>query len=149
MPLLFLIAGLILIVTVVRGTTGDFASTLADDVTSGYLKWLAAILAIGLLGYIPALEKPSRYLLGLVALVILLTNGSGFIQMFVQQIENPGTATATTPAGGNANLPAIPVQTGGGGSAGASTGQQPSSNPLGTAASIASTAAKIVPFLGI
>lgn len=142
MPLLFLVAGLILIVTVVRGTTGDFASLLAQDVSSGYLKWLAAILAIGLLGYAAPLREPSRYLLALVALVIFLTNGAGFVSMFVQQIENPGTATTASPPGGNANLPAIPVQTtgsGSGGGGGTSGGPLASatSNPLGTFASLA------------
>lgn len=111
MPLLFLVAGLILIVTVVRGTTGQFYGALRDDISGGYLKWLAAILVIGILGYVKPLQEPSRYLLGLVALVILLTRGGGFISAFAQQISSPGTATPTAQAGGNPNLPAIPVQT--------------------------------------
>lgn len=110
-------------VTVIRGTVGDFASQLSQDVSGGYLKWLAAILVIGALGYVDTLKEPSRYLLGLVALVILLTNGAGFVSMFAQQIQNPGQATAATPAGGNANLPAIPIQSQGGGG-GQSAGQQ-------------------------
>lgn len=147
MPLLFLVAGLILVVTVIRGTVGDFASTLASDFSGGYLKWLAAILVIGGIGYVPTMREPSRYLLALVALVILLTNGTGFITKLVQQLENPGTATTAQPAGGNPNLPAIPIQSqaaaqqqassGGGGSGGGS-------NPLGIAGTIAGI---IGPFL--
>jgi hypothetical protein len=111
MPVLFLVAGLLLIVTAIRGTTGDFASRLQSDVSGGFLKWVAAIVVVGAIGYAPGLKEPSRYLLALVAIVILLSNGSGFISKFAQQIQNPGTATTAAPAGGNANLPAIPVQT--------------------------------------
>lgn len=153
MPLLFLVAGLILIVTAIRGTTSSFASRLSGDVSSaGFLKWLAAILVIGALGYAPPLKEPSRYLLALVALVILLTNGAGFISQFVQQLENPGTATPPAPAGGNPNLPAIPVQTSGGvnaqpGSGNVGGGAIPGAgafNP-GNIGSLASTFASILP----
>lgn len=116
MPLLFLVIGLILIVTVVRGTLGDFAANLKSDLTGGFLKWVAAIIVIGALGYAAPLKEPSRYLLALVALVIMLTNGTGFISKFAQQISNPGTSPAPAPAGGNANLPSIPVSSGSGSS---------------------------------
>lgn len=109
MPFLIVIVGLILIVSAIRGTTGDLATDLATDVSGGFLKWLAAVIAIGALGYVPGLKEPSRYLLALVALVILLTTGKGFLSQFVQQIENPPKAKSAQPAGGSSQLPAIPV----------------------------------------
>lgn len=111
MPIFFLVIGLLLIMTVVRGTTGQFAKRLGQDISGGYLKWLAAIIVIGVLGFVPSLKLPSRYLMGLVAIVILLKEGSGFISQLAKQISDPGTASSTTQPGGNANLPAIPVQT--------------------------------------
>lgn len=122
MPLFFLVVGLLLIVTVVRGTVGDFSHLLAEDVSGGFLKWLAAILVIGILGYAKPFQEPSRYLLGLVALVVLLTKGSGFVSMLGQQLSNPGQATPTQQAGGNPNLPGIPIQSSGG-SSGPQSGQ--------------------------
>ena len=119
MPVFFLVIGLLLIVTVVRGTTADFAKRLGQDVSGGYLKWLAAIIVIGALGFVPSLKLPSRYLLALVALVVMLRSGSGFISQLASQLSSPGTVTPTTQPGGNANLPAIPVQTQGGAGAGA------------------------------
>lgn len=109
MPFLIVLVGLILIVTAIRGTTSDFASDLSQDISSGFVKWLAAIVVIGALGYVPAFKTPSRYLLGLVALVIFLTSGSGFLAKFVQQIESPPTPKQATPAGGSAQLPALPI----------------------------------------
>lgn len=139
MPLLFLIVGLLLIVTAIRGTTGAFASRLWGDVSGSFLTWAAAILIIGGLGEIPTLKEPSRYLLALVVIVILLTKGKGFIPLFIQQIQNPGTATTAQPAGGNPALPSIPVQTqssGGGGGGGQGGSASSGSNPIGTAASL-------------
>ena len=109
MPLLLILAGLVLVVTAIRGTTGALATQLAQDVTGGFIVWLAALGLIGALGFIPGLRTPSRYLIALVALVIMLASGSGFLSKFVTAIETPAQPVAPQPAGGNANLPAIPV----------------------------------------
>lgn len=122
MPLLIVIVGLILIVSAIRGTTGDLATNLATDVTGGFVKWLAAIIAIGALGYVPVFKEPSRYLLALVAVVIFLTTGKGFLSQFVQQIENPPSPKQAQPAGGSSQLPAFPVSSGSGSSSGSSGG---------------------------
>lgn len=136
MPLFFLIIGLLLVVTAVRGTTGNFARRLADDVSGGYLKWLAAIVVVGLIGFVPGLKLPSRYLIALAALVVMLRSGSGFISKLAEQLSNPGTASATTQPGGNPNLPAIPIQTQGAAKPGATSGGTGSS--IGAAAGAAS-----------
>lgn len=144
MPLFFLIAGLILIVTVVNGTTFALARQLKQDLTGGWVKWFAAVLLIGALGYVDALKTPSRYLLALVFLVIMITSGTGFISMFVQQVTNPGQAPAPQPAGGNPNLPAIPVQTQAAPAPGAQQGGQGGgSNPIGAAVSTVSSIGRL------
>ena len=148
MPLLFLIAGLLLIITVIRGTTIDFASRLRTDVSGGFLKWLAAIVLIGALGYARPLQEPSRYLLALIAIVILLSNGGGFVSMFAQQISGAGSqpVTPATPAGGNSNLPAIPIQTGNGTASSIPGGGSASGggvSPLGAVSALSS----VLPFL--
>lgn len=93
MPLLLVVVGLMLVVTALRGTTADFGSRLSQDVSGGFLKWVAAIIVVGMLGYVPGLQTPSRYLLGLIVIAILISQGSGFLDQFVQQIENPPPPT--------------------------------------------------------
>ena len=73
MPFAILLIGAILVVTAFNNSFGTLASELESDIPP-YFKWAAAIAAILGLGYIPGLRTPSRYLLGLVLLVILLTN---------------------------------------------------------------------------
>lgn len=147
MPLLFLVVGLVLIVTVIRGTVGTFASQLKADASGGYLKWVAAIIIIGAMGYATPLKEPSRYLLALLALVVFITSGSGFIDAFVSELNNPGSPVRPTPPGGNANLPSIPVQTQQGGGGTTQTSGSGSTGPLGGGSSnFLQTAAAIAPF---
>lgn len=141
MPLLLLIVGLILIVTGIRGTTGSLAGHLKDDISAGFIKWLAAILVIGALGFIPQFQKPSRLLLALVVIVVMLKNGSGFIDQFVRQIEAAPQPSPAQPAGGNANLPAIPLQIGQAGSSGAG-------GAIGAATGVAKAASGIFGLFG-
>lgn len=98
-----------LLVTAIRGTTADLATHLGQDLSGQFLVWVLAIVLIGAIGYAPPLRQISRLLLALVAVVIVLKNGSGFISQFVQQIENAPKAAAPQPTGGSNQLPAIPV----------------------------------------
>lgn len=124
MPLLLVLIGAVLIVTAIRGTTASLATHLGADLTSGFVKWLAALVLIGGIGYVPALRTPARYLLALVIVVILLKDGTGLLQSFVTQLESAPTPTPAQPAGGNAQLPAIPIDVNilGGSSGGSGTG---------------------------
>lgn len=125
MPLLLVLIGAVLIVTAIRGTTASLATHLGADLTSGFVKWLAALVLIGGIGYVPALRTPARYLLALVIVVILLKDGTGLLQSFVTQLESAPTPTPAQPAGGNAQLPAIPIDVnilGGSGGSGSGTG---------------------------
>lgn len=81
------IVAFLLIVVGIRGTYTDFFSALKADMP-GYLKWAAAFVLIGLVGYIPGLEKPSRLLLALVILAIVLSN-KGVIANLAQTLSSP------------------------------------------------------------
>lgn len=93
MPLILALIGAALVLVALRNTQSQLATALEQDVP-GYLKWVAAIAAIGALGYIKPLEVPSRWLLALVLMVIVLTN----YQQIFQSFQSLGTApTPTTP----------------------------------------------------
>ena len=119
MPFLLLVAGIVLVVSGIRGSTGALAAQLKQDVSGQFLAWLAAIVVIGALGFVPQFERPSRLLLALVILVVMLKNGTGFFDQFTQQIQNIPAAAPIQPAGGNAQLPAVPVDIVAGAGAGA------------------------------
>ena len=73
MPVAILILGALLVIVAFNNSFSALATELESDIP-GYFKWAAAIAAICALGYIPGMRTPSRYLLGLVGLVILLAN---------------------------------------------------------------------------
>lgn len=116
MPLALVFIGGALLVSAIRGTQGTLFSLLSQDI-KGYLKWAAAIVAVGLLGYIPDFEGPARALLALVLIVIVLAN-KGLFTKIQQDFANPPAATpATSPAQGVTFGP-VPVQLQGGSSGG-------------------------------
>jgi hypothetical protein len=80
MPLFFLLAGLILIVTGINGTTATAGDLLKRDFTgpNNFFTWFFAILFVGALGYIPTLKPLSIAFLVLLFVSIFLTSGSGF-----------------------------------------------------------------------
>lgn len=87
MPYALIIAGLVLLVSGVRGTQGQLFSLLKGDITGphNFEYWIISILVIGALGYIPDLKTLSRAFLVLVIVVLVLSNG-GFFQNFNQGI---------------------------------------------------------------
>ena len=112
MPLLLLIVAAVLLLTAFRNTTGDLANALKADVP-GFTRWAGAVLALGALGYVPGLRTPSRLLLALVAVVVVLRNYQGFLDGFAT-LKTAGTGgTAAVPAPGQAYAanPASPVIT--------------------------------------
>jgi predicted membrane protein len=94
MPFAALLIGAILIVVAFNNSFAALASELEADVPA-YFKWAAAIAAILGLGYVPGLRTPSRYLLGLVLMVILLKNYSQIFSGFQTFLTSSGTASAT------------------------------------------------------
>lgn len=118
MPFALLVIGVILIITAIRNTYAQFGSQLVGDFTGSgsFLYWFAAIAIIGLIGYAPGFEKPSRYLMALILLVFFLKNGTGFWSQFTSAINNP--QPSAEPASFTPINQPIPVQvnvSGGGG----------------------------------
>ena len=97
MPFAILLIGVILIVVAYNNSFGTLASQLEGDIP-GYFKWAAAIAAILGIGYIPGLKTPSRYLLGLVLLVILLANYTQILQGFQTFLTSGGATSGGTGA---------------------------------------------------
>jgi hypothetical protein len=95
MPFAFLIAGIVLAVSGVRGTTGDLTQLVKGDFQgkNNFAYWLASILVIGAIGYIEEFKPLSRMFLVLVVVVLFLSN-RGFFAAFMQQAF---TSTSTIP----------------------------------------------------
>jgi hypothetical protein len=126
MALVVVAIAVILIVTAIRDTYVQLGQALATDVPP-FMIWAAAIIAIGALGYIPNFEKPSRLLMGLVIMVIILTNYSQIIAGFQAAPTATASAAPTDPAQAlAATASATGVNwTGGGGIAGSALAGSP------------------------
>lgn len=112
MPIALLIIGGILLITAFNNTMGQLATALESDVP-GYFKWIAAISAILGLGYVKGLQTPSRILLALVAVVIVVTQYKAILAGFTSfassgggsagsAAANPVTGYAANPSGSTA-----------------------------------------------
>jgi len=94
MPFAFLIVGLVLVISGVRGTSAQLLTLAKGDLTgkNSYLHWIVAILAIGSVGYVPQLRSISRAFLALVLIVLVLREGNpnsgtgGFFKKFTDSI---------------------------------------------------------------
>jgi hypothetical protein len=84
MPFVFIIVGIVLLVSGVRGQSANLLTLLKGDLTGsnnfGY--WIFSILVIGAIGYVQDLRQLSRAFLVLVIVVLVLeenkkTSGSG------------------------------------------------------------------------
>lgn len=116
MPFALVTIGLILIVTGVKDTYKQLGAQIVTDFTGSgnFIYWVVSIFIIGALGYIPAFEKFSRWLLALV-IVVLVLNNRGFFAQFTSALQS-GTATAPPTAGGTGGSPNVGSTGGGSGS---------------------------------
>lgn len=73
MPLVLILLAVIMMAVVLLNKQGNLGSALTQDVP-GFGKWFAAVALVGGIGYIPGLQVPSRWLLGLVLGVLFLAN---------------------------------------------------------------------------
>lgn len=113
MPFVVLFAGMIALISGIRGTE----STLADGTpglfpllkgdfsgSGNFLYWLGAIMLIGMVGYVKPLKPISRAFLVLVILSMFLANGVGFWSKLQAAISGataqaaPLTPTDTAPS---------------------------------------------------
>ena len=124
MPIAIAFIALIILVAAVRGTYTQLFGQLVADMP-GFAVWAGAMLAIGLLGYIPGAETPSRYLLALVFLVLVLGNGKAAFPNFVAAFTKPATPAPAQPVAPQplGKLPVVLTGSlGGGGAPGGNTG---------------------------
>jgi hypothetical protein len=101
MTLIALLIGVVLVVAAFRGTASTLFNALGTDVPA-YVIWAAAIVAVGVIGYIPGLKPVSRGLLALVLVVIILNNYQSILNNF-QSVASASTtpnSPATVQAGG-------------------------------------------------
>jgi len=124
MPVALVLIGALLIIVAFNNTMGQLAAELESDIP-GFFVWAIAIAAILGLGYVPGLKQPSRWLLGLVVLVIILVNYKAILSGFT---NFAATGAAATNAGAT---PADPA------TAFAASGTPP---PAGTVAGTTATA---------
>jgi hypothetical protein len=122
-----LLVGIMLIDTALKGTEKELAQQLQLDLigAQGFLVWILAIAGIGAVGYIPGLQKTSRYMLALLAVVILLRNGGVFSQatVAIQQVSKAGPAPSIPqPGTGPSPGAAAAASSGGGGGGGGGGG---------------------------
>lgn len=140
MEFVALLIGAIIIVAAFNNSQDGLATQLDQDIP-GFFKMGVAIAAVLALGYVPGLKTPSRYLIALVLIVIVMTNYSQILagfQAFTSSsgaatgsgAANPSTAYATNPASN-----ALPTAAEIAGSPGAT-----SSSSTGTATAAANTA---------
>jgi hypothetical protein len=138
-----LFVGLILIVTAIRGTHGQLFNLVINDMTGGsagaghgFLVWLAAIVAVGMLGYYKPLRGASHLLIGLIVLAIFVSNQGVFAKAsaaFTGSIpQGQAPADATTAA----LPPGFPVEQVGGSGSGASGAIGAASGAIGAATKI-------------
>lgn len=96
MPFALIIVAAVLIVVAFNNTQGGLGSALAQDVP-GYLKWAGAIALVGAIGFVPGMRTPSRWLLGLIGLVLVLSN--------YQKIADGLNQLASAEGGGSSSQP--------------------------------------------
>lgn len=110
MPFIVIVIGLIIAVAAFNDAHGTLFGQLKQDIP-GYFKWAVAIAAILGLGFVPGFKIPSRWLIALVALVVVLTNAKQMFAGFTQFAGATGPPTGT----GAADPTSAYVQSGGAG----------------------------------
>lgn len=124
------IIGLLLIASAMRNTEHELGQLIQGDFlgTGGFITWAGAILAIGALGYLPELRTPSRYMLGLLATVLIVRNGGVWdqAQASLQQASAAGPAPPIATPLTSADKSASP------GGSGSSSGSSSSSGGIGS-----------------
>jgi len=123
-PFVLLIVGVLIIVVAIRNTQNQLGALVVNDFTGpgNFFYWIAAIFIIGALGYVDELKAPSRAMLALILIALLISN-RGFFNSFVAQLS-AGSAQPPPPG------PPMPKPASGGGSGG---GGSPSTGGLNPA----------------
>lgn len=103
MPFALLIIGVVLLVAGVRGTQDTLFGLLKGDFTgnSNFFYWFAAIVIIGMIGYIPKLKPISNAFLILIVMVLFLSkgkpngSGGGLFSQLTSALKIPASNSTT------------------------------------------------------
>lgn len=95
MTLIALLIGVVLIVAAIRNSQDALFKAIATDVPE-FVVWAAAIVALGVIGFIPGLKPVSRGLLALVIIVIVLHNYKNILSGFTNAWKSPPAASSAT-----------------------------------------------------
>lgn len=111
MPFVLFIAGLLLIVSAVRGKTDSLYVLIKNDFTGtdSFVPWIISIFFIGALGYVPSIRPITNAFLVLVIIVLFLSNG-GFFAKFMQQTgigTNTGSISGSNVGAGLGNISSL------------------------------------------
>ncbi len=102
MPFVFVVIGILFLVTAIRGTQGAMFTLLKSEFvgSNSFVPWAAAIFILGALGYSKTVRPVADAMIGLVFLAMILANKGGFFSQLNNQLRNPvAPATpAATPA---------------------------------------------------
>jgi hypothetical protein len=115
MPLILIAAGIVLIITGIKGNPSSLWGLVQGDFTgaNNYVYWMVSILVLGALGYIPQLKNVSRLFL-LLVIVVLLIHNQGFFAQLQAFINSGSSVTAASASGAAATTPQPNTVTGGG-----------------------------------
>lgn len=100
MPFALVTIGLLLVITGFQNTYREFGLQLAKDFTGegNFIYWVISIGVVGILGYNKTLEPFSRAFMGLIIVVMFLSNGAFFDKL--SEAVKEGTSAEPLPAGG-------------------------------------------------
>jgi hypothetical protein len=144
MPFMIVIVGAIIAIAAFNNAHEDLGRALKQDIP-GFFKWAVAIGAILAIGFIPGMKVPSRWLIALVALIVVLTQYQNIYAGFTQFASGSGT-----PSGAGAPDPTA-AYVAAAGQGGTPTQAQIAGDPAGsgtgapTATQVASTVAAFNP----
>lgn len=106
MPFVLILIGVVLSTVAVRNNQAAFFALVAGDFSNqgNFLYWIAALGAIGAVGYIPDLKKFSDLFLTLVLLVLFLQKGKGFFGALTAQLQSASASPASVNTGASASI---------------------------------------------
>jgi len=110
MPIVLIIVGALFLTSAVRWNSGGdkIWTLLGGDLTSSnkgnFFAWAVAIILIGAVGYIDELKPVANTMIGLVIVVLLLSNNGFFANLEKEVLQPPQAASATPAAAGLAGM---------------------------------------------
>jgi len=128
LPLLFLIVGVLFLITAIKGNQDQLATQIEKDFTGAgsFFVWIGAILLIGVVGAAIGMPKAAKALIALMVVVFIVAQKGLF-----SNLQNAITNTSAPPASSSADVGAASNISSA--SSGSSGSGKPSSSPVNSA----------------